>query len=571
MLSKSLKFLIPLLVVIIGVSAYYIISKYNSNNLDLTLSAPDEAMIGIPFDLKMEFNNQSGDTLKDVSVTINLPDGMAFIGSKPDKIIESKNLGDIGQGSLISDNFKLVILKGDGESQKIKAVLNYSQSSTAARFETTKEKEILAKGSGISVQIAGPEKVFSGEEFILSVVYKNVSDMDFFDLGLTIDYPPSFSFISSTLKPDSGNNAWLLGSLKKGSDGNFTIKGTITGPDNSSFSFKPTLKTSLDGRVYDLSAGESSLGISSSPLSLAILLNDKNDYVSKPADTLNYVINYTNNTDVALRDVVIKARLMGAFFDFNNLETNATFSSGDGTLSWNSDNASELNFLPPHSSGFVKFKISTKGSYPITRLGDKNFTLKVNVGIESPTIPNFISAGKTSNMINLETKIAGNLTLDAKGYFRDAASGVLNSGPIPLRVGQPTNFTIHWILKNYAVDVANAQVKATLAGGVKFTGNSQSSFGSAPVYDESANQVVWSINSLSANKGVVDQLVEAIFQIEATPAAALAGKYMPLVSDAVVTATDSFTSLGLSASSGAIDTSLPNDSTMGAQGGVVQP
>ena len=206
---KSLKILIPLLLLIIGISFFYILSNYNSRSLKLELSAPDEAMIGVPFDLKVEFSNQSGAILNNALLIITLPDGLSFTGSSEDKLIENKDLGNIGIGSLISENFNVVLLKDENTSKKIKAVLNYSPAALTARFEKTAEKEIFVRGSGVSVEVTGPQKVFSGEEFDLDVIYKNISERDFTDLELKIDYPPSFSFKNSTLKPDKNNNDWI--------------------------------------------------------------------------------------------------------------------------------------------------------------------------------------------------------------------------------------------------------------------------------------------------------------------------------------------------------------------------
>ncbi len=362
-----------------------------------------------------------------------------------------------------------------------------------------------------------------------------------------------------------------MGDLRKGSEGNFSIKGSIVGPENSSFDFKTSLKTALEGKTYDLGVKDFSLAISASPLSFNISLNEKQDYVSKLSDELNYVLSYVNNTDIALRDVVVRAQLIGELFDFNALETNALWRSSDNTLIWSSSNSPELNFLPPHSAGFVKFKIKTKGDYPISRLNDKNFTLKISAEIESPTIPNSVNASKTFNVVKLETKVSGRTEILSKVYFRDADSGILNKGDLPLKVGRSTNFTIHWFLKNYASDVSNLEIRTALSEGVKFSGVSKSDFGTPPFYEEKSNQVVWFINKMPANKGIVDQPAEAVFQVEVIPLASQIGKYMPLLGQTLVKAIDDFTSLESQGPALEVDSRLVDDPTVDSRAGVVQP
>jgi len=514
--------------------------------------------------LKVEFSNQSGAVLKDVLLTVNLPEGAVFAGKKEGKSLERKDLGNIGEGSLMSETYRVVFLSGRDSVKKFRAAIDYSPTTLGANFEITKEIEVVVLDAGVIIEMVGPEQVFSGEEFDLEIIYRNISEINFIDLELKLEYPPNFSFLSSTVKPDKGKDTWLLGDLRKGSEGNFTIRGSVIGPEESTVEFKPILKTTLAGRNYNLEIPLFSLTIAPSPLSLAIALNGQPDYISKLNDNLEYVISYVNDTDVALRRVVIRAQLVGELFDFNYLNADALFRSSDNTLIWNFQNTPNLNMLPSNSAGFVKFNIKTKNSFPIRRFSDKDFILKINAEIESPTVETF-------NVAKLETKISGNIIVEARGYFRDAQAGILNKGLMPPRVGQPTNFTIHWILKNFATDTSRVEVRAELEEGVKFTGIAKSNFGEVPFYDQENNQMVWQINKLSANRGVVDQPLEAIFQIEAIPSINQAGKYMTLLGQAFVRAYDDWTGLGIADLSPPISTALPYDTTVASQGGVVQP
>jgi hypothetical protein len=563
-----IKLLTITLFLIIITSVLYIFSG-SDKDLNISLIVPSEVMVGVPFDLKAEFSNQLNSVLKDASLIITLPEGTAFVGSAEGKMVESKELGDIGTGSLISENFKVVFLNGSGENREIGVLVSYYSSSS--KYEKEEKESIKILDNGIKIDFDAPEQVFNGEEFEVKINYKNVSELDFYGLGLDIEYPANFTFISSDYKPDIGNNIWDLGDLRSGSEGDFVIKGSVVGPDNSPVVFKSKLKIDLGNKEYYLDLDDVNLVISPSPLSIAILLNNDQEYIARTQDTLKYVISYINNTNVPLKNSVVRAYLSGELFDLVSLDTKAIFRSSDNSLVWNSSNSPALDYIAPKSAGFVSFTINTKDRYPTRRLGDKDFSLKIRVEIESPTVPEFLDVDKTYNTSKLETKVAGSLSLETEAYFRDAQSGILNKGTLPPRVGEPINFTIHWILNSLASDFANIEIKAFLEEGVEFTGTAKSNFGNIPVFDEETNEIIWVLDKLPANKGFVGSPAEAIFQIEAIPSSEQIANYMNLIGKTSMKAIDAFTSEEVGLNLSPITTSLPNDLTVGQQGGVVQP
>jgi len=69
------------------------------------------------------------------------------------------------------------------------------------------------------------------------------------------------------------------------------------------------------------------VSILESPLNLSIYVNNSKDYIAKNAEALEYRIDYENNTDIALSEVVIKANLEGQMFNLSSLLTNGYFDS----------------------------------------------------------------------------------------------------------------------------------------------------------------------------------------------------------------------------------------------------
>ncbi|MDP3947186.1 MAG: hypothetical protein Q8Q41_00650 [bacterium] len=559
------------LVVLTAISGYFIYQAFTVKDINLTVLAPPEAQLGKPFEVRVGFANGSDKILKGAKVSLSLPDGVSFLGAPQEQRNETRDAGDIGIGSMSEEAFSLIVLKDPQSVKKIRAGLSYAAIAGRSRFERSEELTLAVGNPAVQIDLRAPEKVFSGEEFETIVTYKNAADIDFSNLELRVNMPPTFNFKSSTVKPDVGNSLWRVGSLLKGSEGEFAIRGTIMGPEKSFFEIGTILTTSFLGKTYTIDTKAASLAISPSPLALTVLVNGTTDFVARPGDMLRYELRFTNNTDVGLRDVILRAKLVGEMFDFVTIDApQIFFSSLTNTLTWNAANTPQLAVLEPGASGSVNFIVRLKQQYPIKRVNDKNFELKLEAQIESPTVPSFIGAEKTIGILSFAVKVAGHTTIDAQAFFRDAASGLVNKGPVPPLVNSPTNFTVHWVIANYATDVENVTVRAFLQSGVTWTGKVQSNINAIPVWNERTQEVSWTIDRIPATRGALGNPIEAIFQIEATPSINQLGDYMPLISDTELRAKDTFVNAEIVATDSTISTSLPDDPTVGQQGGIVR-
>jgi len=570
-LTRWLFWLAIIALVVILIGSGFFISKYlQSRGLSLDIKAPNEINIGVPFVLIVNFSNQSQRVLNNAKLTLNLPNGAAALGAAEGQRVLSEDLGDIGIGSLSQKSFHLLVIKDESTLKQFTAVISYGASGIGqARFEQRQIFDLAVKEPGVSLSLTPPVQVLSGSNFDVKIDYQNVSQEDFSSLEIQADYPASFAFASADPKPDENNNIWKLKDLVPDSKGGIVISGKLIGPAESFFNFGVRLVANISGRRYAINEKSASLAILPSPLELAISLNNQESYITRLGDQLNYVLSYKNSSGVGLADVVIKVKLAGGMFDFGSLKTNANFNSITNTLTWNAGNLPGLKVLPVGESGSVGFQINVKNQFPIRRLGDKNYSLKIEAEISSPTVPPDLAAAQTTGLANLETKIAGAIGIQTKAYFRDAASGILNGGVWPPRVNQMTQYTVHWLVTNYATDVSNVEVRAFLESGVRFTGQVKSNTDFLPTYNDRTQEVVWTINKISAAKGVISQPLEAIFQIEAVPNINQVGNYQPLIRETLISALDDFTGKTLQNQAIGVSTALPDDSTVGQTKGAV--
>jgi hypothetical protein len=245
------------------------------------------------------------------------------------------------------------------------------------------------------------------------------------------------------------------------------------------------------------------------------------------------------------------------------------FNSFNKTLVWDKSTKPELDFLEPGESGTVQVNVGLKNTFPIERLNDKNFTLEVKSKIESPSVPYYLSSNKTTSADFLETKVGGLIIVDAQALYRDAASGIANDGPLPPKVGESTEYTIHWIIRNYSTDVEDTKISAELPEDVEWTGIVKSNLDSIPLYNEKNREIVWEIGEIEATKGILDSPIEAIFQVEVTPDKSMVDKFHPLLSKTEAEAEDKFTGTTIRSSDISLNTSLIDDQTVGISEGLV--
>ncbi len=548
------------------VGALYFLGFFSSGDILLKLSPSNiSPKIGEPFDISANFINNSVNTVKGVRVTLKAPGGVVFFDSESN--FEEREVGDIKSGGVHPESFKVVLVpKKDGDSldRKFMATVSYSPESVVARFEKSEELDVKGFDSAIIASIKSPEKVFSGEEFENTFEYDKPKD-ESLKINLKMEYPPSFTYTSSSPSANS-DGVWKLNNPK----GKIVIRGKVDLPDGQIFTMKSNLVASILGKEYIIASSNRDVQVSQSPLSLNISLPDSSKVAYYPGETLDYTVSYRNNTQVALQDIILKAQLIGTIYDFTFLNVNGgSFNSLNNTISWNSANIADFKSLTAGASGVINFSIKLKQDYPIKRLNDKNFTLKVNGKIESPTVPYLISASKTINSQALETKVGGRLSESTKVYFRDANAGILNNGPFPPKVGSTTNFTVHFILTNFSTDLSGIEISTKLSDGVSFTGKVKSNITSSPKYDEVSNTVTWKIDKLFATTGITGDAAEAIFQIAANPSQFNAGNYMNLIGDTSIKAYDEFTGVTLTGTNSAVTTRLPDDMSVSEGSGIV--
>jgi len=555
---------ILLLIVLLGAGVYYIYFRGSDRpNLSLEFSKPDQILLGQPFSITVSYSNYSDSILKDAKLTLFLPEGISFVGQSPDQRVVEQAVGDLGPGSLNQQQFNLIVTSGSQTLKRLEARLVYGFGASRSQFENKAEVDLLVSQSAVGFSFEVPESVLNGEDFEIKVRYRNNTNQEFRNLEVKLDYPPIFEFKRGNPAPKQGTpHTWDVPSILPGAEDEIAITGSVLGPEQSFFAINGTLAGDFLGQSYALNSQTASIGIAQAPLSIRMTLNNAGpEYVAGAGEILRYRVSLRNNVDATFQNVNMKLRLIGEMFNIPTVRTNGALNSVTNVISWSPGSEPGLaNFGPGEERSF-EFEVAAKNDFPIRRLSDKNFILKIQAEADSPTVPAGTAAARTVSLATLETKIRGKAVVDAQALWRDAASGILNSGPYPPVANRGTQYTVHWVVTNFSTDLGGVRVRASLPAGVVFTGNAKSNTGSSPTADE-AGVVTWEIPSLPAAKGVIGAPAEAVFQIEATPAVTQVGQTMQILGETRLEAKDLFTETDISAADGFLTTDLPDDKTI---------
>jgi len=568
--------------VAIGLAAYiyYLLLPAPAPNIVISFSDPSSIIVGQPFPVVITVANDSKSVIQNAELNIMLPSSsLAFAsGTTP-----AQDVGMVNSGTINPPVTIWLVATGMagtvGTTQTVNATLTYQvANATSAMFTTPVASTALAIGtqSALSLSYSAPSAIFSGQNFDIAINYQNDTAQTLQGVQLQMQYPPAFRFVSSstTAPTNAGDDTWNLGVLAANATGTLVIEGNIFGPANAQYQLTGTIGATFSGQNFPAASAPVSFTVTPSPLSLSLALNNTSTYVAKRGDSLNYRLTYANNSNVTFKSVNVSAALTGTMYDFLSLQTDGSFNSKTNTIAWSAANVPALASLAPGQSGSVIFTISTLAAFPIKLVGEgyKNYSLGVTAQAVSPTVIPNAAGTNTTSVTALTSKVGGEITLGANGYYKEASSSIVNTGPYPPAVNQPTEYTIHWDIANYATDATSVTVLAYLQSGTTFIGAATSTglaSTSLPTYNAETGEIIWTIPFIPATIGVITPPVSAIFQVRNTPAVNQAGQTVTLLGPTTLTAMDEYTGAAVEATAAAVTTRLPNDPYVNGQIGTV--
>lgn len=549
MRNKLLFFLIFLMAVLGGAGFwYYQKNIYSKDTLKLEILGPSEAKMAEEVEYIVKYKNNGNVRLEEVRLTFEYPENSITPGNVSR---EEKPLEDIYPGEERTISFKTRLIGKEDEAKVAKATLRYRPKNLSAFYESETTFTTLIKEVPLTFEFDIPSKIESGKEIRLRLNYFSNVDYPLTDLGVKIEYPSGFEFSES--QPESlGKTDWNVGLLNLAEGGRIEIVGKIQGDVGEIKIFKAELGQWQRGEFVVLKTANKGVEIIRPLLYLLQEINGSPKYVANPGDLLHYQIVFKNIGERISENMFLMVELEGDALDFSTLKVQSgNFEASENKIVWDYTQVPELKQLLPMAEGQVEFWIKVKDEFE-----NKN-----------PEIKNTVSLDGFQE--EFSTRVSSKVELSQKVYFQNDVFP--NQGPIPPRVGETTTYTVIWQVKNFNNDLKNVSVKSALPPDVRLTGkifpeDQSSKF----AFDTQSREIVWEIGDLAAGKGFSGPGPTISFQIAFTPTADQRGKTAILIGESKISAEDQWTEATLEKTASAVDTTLPDDSTVSQQQGIIQ-
>ena len=183
-------------------------NKYFSKDASIALdiSSSEEILSADPFDLRIDYKNNSSNLLQDVTLVLEMPAEVKSLSDSVEGTFIRKDLGNLGTGSDSNATFRLIALGDANKVLNFKATLQYNLPGFSSRFEKSIEKEINISGSALSFDVVLPQGIISNEEFMFQIEYANNTEHALSAVQLQAFYPLGFNYIKASTDPVEGNN-----------------------------------------------------------------------------------------------------------------------------------------------------------------------------------------------------------------------------------------------------------------------------------------------------------------------------------------------------------------------------
>ena len=573
-------FLVVLLLFVSGFAIWDLLFSFDKEKVLMRVRNIEQITSGDEVLYKVEIGNTNRIRLEDAELVFTYPEGSFSFGGGDGLLPVSTNssearilLGDIDPGEQLAQEFSARMIGAERDTRFATAKLTFTPSSINRRLSRQEKSPVTIANVPIVITIDAPNESLSNKEVFYTINYVNTSNIAFEDLQLRIAYPREFEFIASRPLGAESNTVWKIDQLGQGEEGTIEINGILKGvPDENKVleAFIETINPVNEERITFTSSREATQLVSS-PLSLELIANDRENYNASLDQTIFYTLKFRNEFNVPLQEVFLKAQLVGSMFDVNSVRGTGSFNVTTNEMTWTALEVPELLSLDPQEEGEVEFTVDLKDRFPINSFNDKNFFVKVTGEIGTRVVPRFLGVDQVGQTATLVTKINTTSQLRAPGFYNDPTSGMSNSGPIPPEVGKDTTYTMHWQILNSSNDLNDVQVKAKLPTGVVWTGRSNITSGIGELsYNESTKEVLWDIGTVRATTGIALPVLEAVFQVKFSPSPSMAGRTAELLLESQLNGIDEYTGEAVSAFAPVVMSSLPDDTSIGQRQGAVK-
>ncbi|OGM96274.1 MAG: hypothetical protein A3B86_03985 [Candidatus Yanofskybacteria bacterium RIFCSPHIGHO2_02_FULL_38_22b] len=507
MTIRVLKYLVLLafVLLIVAISSFWFYGpSFREKDVVLELGGPTQVKSGEEVVYKLKYDNQTRSTLHNLKFTFSYPEGSTLLvdGQVTENYTEKFELEELMPGVKGEKEFKAFLIGERGDIKVAKIEVEFSAGSLTSTFEKSVTLSATIVSTPIDLTLVASPNIISGGLVDYILDYRNGSDEDAVDLMVEFNYPDGLRFSNFSPSPGSGNNTWLIKSLKKGSGGRISVSGVLTGNEGDHKIVSVKLKRKIGGDYVDYQTASADTVISNPLLGLEVSANNSSDYSASLGERLNYVLKYSNNYSESIINLNLTLKLEGDMFDLSSIDTRGgLFDESSRTITWNSSVILAFYNLPSNANGQVNFSVNLKSSFPSNLPGSsQDRFVKVSAKLGTFNVPPGVDGNEVSISASNITKIGTQPTFNQ--YFNYDENNKA--------------FRIYWQLTNPGNEFQNVKVMAKLPADMEWVGETQTTENQvSSSFDSGTSEISWNLAKLPYGTGVVTPKYEASFIVKA--------------------------------------------------------
>lgn len=548
-------------------------NNISSDNIEIGLSGPVSIGAGEVLSLEIDVLNKNSVNLETADLLVEYPDGSrSAVDVKTALKRQRESLQTIKSGEKKTLVVKSILFGEEGDKETIKVGIEYRVPNSNAIFYKETIYEIEINSSPVSLSVSSPKETNSGQEVEFKIDIKSNSENEMDNLLLEAEFPFGFKPSKSTPDASFADNLWSL-DLKPLEKKTIYIKGTIIGQDEEKrvFRFNLGVKKENDEKSIEVNfiSYLEQIVIKKSFISLnAVVGGDSStgDYVTNAGDTIRVDISWNNNLNTNVNNGVLKVKLIGDILDKTSItSTNGFYNSADNTISWDKRNNSEFGSIESGKGGTTSFSFKSLGS--INNILKKAPEINMEITMSGSRFESDTGVSSDINTV-LARKIiiSSNVAVNSRAtYF---SGKLINSGPLPPKVGSETTYTIILSVSNSLNDVADGKISMTLPPYIRWMGVSTPSEEKIS-FNPVGGEIEWAIGDLYRGVGYSKEAREIQFQIAFIPSLSHVGSEQVLVDNITFVGMDTFTDSEIKVPSRQLTTNLKTDQKYKVDNGIV--
>lgn len=523
---------------------------------------------GEELELQLRIQNFNEQALESTDIVVSYPKDSS---TDSERVFLRRSLRDIQPKARMTEEFDIVLFGQEGDVRNIEAIFEYRIAGSSSIFVKKTQHEVIIRSTPTQVAIDAPDSIVRNQEVTFNVDISSNSNKQINNTVLKIDYPRGFEFLRSNVTPDANNNTWYFATIADRTE-EIEITGRLAALEGQGQSFnveygkqdqfnKNQIETVFNSVTHTIE-------VQKSFIETILTVNGTTDQQStiRGGTDVQLQLDYKNTLDEALENAIITVHLSGDLYNRDNINANNGFyNSSQNAIVYDQTTSDKLQILQPGETGTFNFTmksldlVSTSGVLT-------NPIIKLLVDVEGTEINgnNRQALSVASHTVSANSDISVvPRTMHYEGSFK-------NSGSMPPRVNNTTEYTLQFQVSNSSNAVNDAELTTFLPPYVEWLNNVAPSVERNTIsYDTVTRKVTWSLDTLRSGLGVgTSQPRQVSVQVQVTPSASHIGDPLEITRDIILTGTDEFTGTSLTFKKSPLSTRLQNTKKAGFDGRV---